>query len=159
MVVSLKYFATSKEKLFPWTNKVAFKWVKMWISHCYKFPLSPSKQSIYNHLWIIPSWWPGKTVPFQLPPRLGDTITLSISQPMVKIKLKLNCSIVFHGWVTRAEGVYITKNNGLFTYYCPLKPSKHILCASSCWLHEVDNSTLKACLGAWPKTQHWYNTS
>lgn len=48
----------------------------MWIFHCYKFPLSPSKQSIYNHLWIIPSWWPGKTVPFQLPPRLGDIITL-----------------------------------------------------------------------------------
>lgn len=48
----------------------------MWISHCYKFPPYPSKQSIDNHLWVIPSWWPGKTVPFQLPPRLGDTITL-----------------------------------------------------------------------------------
>lgn len=95
-----------------------------------------------------------------MPPRLGDTIRLSIFQSMVKIKLKLSSSTIFHWSITRDEAAYITKEDGLF-YYCSLRPCKHILCIYVHWVHifyQAGNCTLKACLGAWPKAYRHYKT-
>lgn len=131
----------------------------MWICHCYEFPLSLSKQSTHNHLGLILSWRPGKILHFQLPPRLGDTIRHVSSS----LQSKSNSSLVpagFFQWsVTRAEAAYITKEDGVFTSYCPVRSCKHIHCIYICWVHIhiwADNSTLKACFGARLKAHHGY---